>query len=356
LRVAIVGAGIAGLSCAYELKKQGITTDIFDRKDYLEQSVDFNTCTLKLFDRSHLDPIKYLRKKYGLKLDPAYPLTEIIMNAPSKRTVVRGKLGYIFVRGDFDKSLENQVYTNSKVSITFQKHIEVEKIKKDYEYVVDASGNIKLARKLNVWTPTLNAFTRIAVVSGKFKTGSLTMWVNTEYCRNAFAFQIAHSSEKACLVLTVNDITHSELDYYWEKFLIDENIRYTIIKTSDVENNLGFAQPARVDNVFIIGRAGGFIDSVLGFGMINCIESGIYAARAIAKGFDYNKLIIPIMNNLKNKHEFRKILNTFGNQDYDKLVTLLGLPGVKHAIYNNPLAKITHATFLAKAYNKLNES
>ena len=91
MNVAIIGAGIAGLSCAYELKRNGVIPTIFEEKQYLSQAVDFNTTTLKLFDRNMSDPMRYLKKEYNLNIKPLNALKEIVMNSPNKQTVIKGK-------------------------------------------------------------------------------------------------------------------------------------------------------------------------------------------------------------------------------------------------------------------------
>lgn len=351
LKVAIIGAGISGLSCAYELKRYGIIPTIFEKKESLSQCVDFNTTTLKLFDRNISNPMRYLKKEYNLDVKPLNTLNQIEMISPNNKTVVKGNLGYIFNRGENKISLENQIKSNTNLSIIFNKHVEIDDIINEYDYIVVATGEINTAKRLSLWSPTYYAFSRIAIISGTFNPNSLKMWVNTEYTKSCFTFLLPHSTNKASLVLTVDNINQNELDYYWEKFIKGEKITNTIIKTSDVESCIGFVCPPKVNNIYFIGVAGGFIDSVLEFGMLNGIESGLFAAQSIAKDISFDKLIKPIIKDLKNKHEFRKSLNTFSNNDFDKLIKFLGLPIIKQLIYNNPLSKVTHGTLLAKMYN-----
>ncbi len=109
MRVAIIGAGPAGLSCAYELEKHDIVPTIFEEKSYIGENTDFSTCTLKLFDRSITNPIKRLDRKYNIKLSPFRSLKEIIMISPNRQSTVRGNLGLIFSRGEHKDSLENQL-------------------------------------------------------------------------------------------------------------------------------------------------------------------------------------------------------------------------------------------------------
>ncbi len=232
------------------------------------------------------------------------------------------------------------------------KKVEFNSIKNDFDYIVVTTGNTDIATQLKVCTPLSSVLARLAVLKGNFKTDSLKMWVNTSYARNCFAFHLASSTEKACLALAVNDITFSELDYYWNEFLSTEKVNYNITETSNVKHTLGVACPPRKDNILFAGKAAGYIDGILGFGMADAIESGVLAARSIVTGSDYTESVRPISKDIENKYEFRRVLNTFSNRHFDILVGLLGFPVVKQLIYNNPLAKVTHLTPLARLYNK----
>ncbi len=351
MKVAIIGAGPAGLSCAYELEKHDIVPTIFEEKRYVGENVDFSTCTLKLFDRGIANPLKRLDRKYNIKLTPFRLLKEIIMISPNSQSTVQGNLGLIFNRGEHADSLENQLASMVRSPITLENKIELNSIRNAFDYIVVATGNTDIATQLNVCNPLSCVLARLAVVKGNFKTDSLRMWVNTNYARNCFAFLLASTPEKACLVLAVNDITFPELDYYWNEFLSVEKINYNILNTSDVKNTLGVACPPRFNNIFFVGKAAGYIDGILGFGMIDAIESGILAARSIVKGSDYIDSSKPISKDIEKKYEFRKVLNTFSNNYYDILIGLLGFPVVKQLIYNNPFAKVTHLTPLARLYN-----
>lgn len=88
-----------------------------------------------------------------------------------------------------------------------------------------------------------------------------------------------------------------------------------------------------------MGNTGGMIDNFLGFGMIKAIDSGILAARAIVENLDYDKLVKPYVRVVKQLYEYRKMLNVLTNKDYDTDISILGLPLIKHMVYNNPLYK-----------------
>ena len=90
------------------------------------------------------------------------------------------------------------------------------------------------------------------------------------------------------------------------------------------------------------------IDDFLGFGTLRAIESGILAARAIVHKLDYNILLTPFKKEVKQMYEYRKMLNVLTNQDLDKDMSIIGIPGLKHMIYNNPLYKAKYGVFAPK--------
>lgn len=274
------------------------------------------------------------------------------MVSQEKETVIKGNLGYKFWRGEHKCTIENQLFSNIDFPINFNTSVDVNKLKNEYDYVVVATGDEIIAKGFGIFNQTFASYVRIATISGEYNPDSWKIWLNTDYAKNAHAYMAPKDSNKACLVLIVNDIEKEDLDYYWKKFITQEKITYTIEKTMDLSHNLGYLSSNVVDNVLFTGIPGGCIDDCLGFGVVKGIESGVLAARSIIYKQDYNKLINPIKNDIKRKHEFRKVINTFNNQKFYRLVTFLGLPFIKQFIYNNPLSKIKYYTFLAKIYNK----
>lgn len=354
MKVAIIGAGLAGLSCAFELKKYGVTPDIFEIKSAVGSPLEHTICTLNIFDRTVMNPVKYLKKKYKLSITPLFPLTELTMIAPNKEAIIRGgNLGYVFKRGYEKYSLENQIKSHVGLPISFNTYVKINDIKDSYDRIVVATGDDSLVKDMGMWT-TSNAYqVRIATVLGDFKTGSIKMWLNADYAKNCYCYLLANSTKEACLVLTLNDASHYDLDFYWKEFLINAEMAYVITETRDSEYNIGYPDSVQAGNIYFAGNSAGLMDDFLGFGAIRAIESGIYAARAVAKGFNYSTLMQPLQNDVRAIHEFRKTLNTFDNEDLDRLVAFLGLPVVKQFIYNNPLFKARHSTFVAKLFNSL---
>ena len=353
IRVAIIGAGLSGLSCAHELKLHGIDPVIFEEKSMIGEILDYQNILFNMFNfPQYGDSLKFLKKKYNLDIKHQFRIREISITAPNRKVyTARGNLGYIMKRGTARDSVENQLIRAADVPVRFNTYVEIENITDEFDHIVVATGTDIIPKKFNIFSTTFNGFVRIANVLGEFKTGSVRMWFNSEYSKNAYAYLIPYSSKAARLILIVNGITHEELDVYWKKFLEEEKITYYITEARDREHNVGFVDPVQVGKVYFVGNAGGFIDDLFGFGSAKAEISGVTAARAIIRSGDYDRMIKPFKDDFRKKHEFRTVMNTWSNDEVSRALAFLHFPIIKQFIYNNPLFKLTHTTFIAKAHN-----
>ncbi|HWQ29631.1 MAG TPA: FAD-dependent oxidoreductase, partial [Negativicutes bacterium] len=109
MKVAIVGAGISGLSCAIALERHGITPVIFEKRAHVGEALLYSSIWPSIISRPITDPLKYLKREYSLELSPSSHIRKMMMLSPGKRAVERGGLGYIFRRGFQDQALEAQL-------------------------------------------------------------------------------------------------------------------------------------------------------------------------------------------------------------------------------------------------------
>lgn len=354
MKVAIIGAGLSGLSCAFELKKYDIIPTIFEQNSHLGDYICKACISLRLFNRWFSDPFEKMSKLYGLNLYPQYHIKNLEINGPTKCMDVRGNHGYIIKRGIDSDSIENQIAAQTKIPVKLGNAVKINDIKNDFDYIVVATGNNTIAKKLGVWVNTFTAQARYVTVSGDFKTDDVRIWFNTKYAKNGFCYMIPKTLNQAVIVLVVNGIRQNELDHYWKEFKKTEKITYPILESKDTEHSCGFLKQYNVDNIYFIGNTAGLTDDFIGFGGINAIESGIFAARSMANIHDYRRQIEPIHKNIERLHEYRTAFNSLDNANLDTAITIIGLPVLKQLVYNNPLFKFTHSSFLPKIYNKLN--
>ena len=110
--------------------------------------------------------------------------------------------------------------------------------------------------------------------------------------------------------------------------------------------------PVRFGNVYFTGIAGGFLDNFFGFGSLKAIFSGLLAGKCIANNLEYQDITKSIIKTIKKKREFRTAVDNFDNRDFDRILSIMSLPGIKQLIFNNPIFKVTQGTFIPKIYNK----
>ncbi|NJD01844.1 MAG: dehydrogenase [Ruminiclostridium sp.] len=353
MKVAIIGAGVSGLSCALKLKQNGILPTVFEAREKVGDAICSSCISLRILTRSFHDYFYYINKKYGLELKPLHQINKIIMHSPGRSASISGKLGYTIKRGTDLLSIENQIAAKAGVDILFDKYVEISQLINVFDKIIVATGNNVIPVKLGAWSDSFNAVTRNSKVLGEFDTGTVEIWFDTRHSKNTFCYLVPLSPNEASIVLCVDGISSHEIDIYWNKFMEIEKIKYPVIEFIDAKHICGEVYPYNQGKVYFTGNAAGFTDSFIGLGIFNAIESGFLAARAIIENTDYNKLVLPISKNVAAINEYRDAVNVFENKDYDRLLSVLNLPLVKQYIYNNPFFKVSHGQNIIKALNNV---
>lgn len=349
MKVAIIGAGISGLSAAICLEKYGVKPDIFERKPKVGELFNHVAGLLQIINRPIKDPIEYLDNTFGISIAPLNVLNKVIMHGPTVTSTVKSdKLGYMILRGQGSNSIENQLYKKLSTNINFNINADYKKLKEEYDYVIVATGNHQIPKEAGCWQEMVNTWVRAADVIGKFDTTALIMWINTLYCKSGYVYLTPFNENRATLSLIVPYITKDELKYYWDAFLKIEKMDLDIVNIVDLQHTSGNCFPHRYENLFFVGNAGGAIEPFLGFGMFASIISGALAAKSIVTGSDFEKDIIFLTNENLRMLEFRKALDSMSNDKFDKLIKLLTFTPIKKIIYDTNFNVIKYMPLITK--------
>lgn len=355
MKVAIVGAGISGLACAYQLESYGIDPIIFEAQSAVGGGYNHVAAILQVFTRSIKDPVRYEKYKYDIPIQPTAVINKIIMNGPTKKSIIRGNnLGYFFVRGPEEGSLESNLFKLIKSNINFNTKIDdLEPLKREFDYVVVATGSNQFTKLYGCWQDLMETWLKGAVILGEFDPNVLMMWINIVYAKSGYAYLAPYDSRRALLALMVPYIKKDELETNWQTFLKIENITNERVEEFVIQHKSGNVYPHAVENVYFVGNAGGILEPFLGFGQFHALLSGSIAAKCIVEAKDYEQEIKYIHEEFMKMLTFRKALDALTNRGFDFIVGLLGFPGFNKIIYNTGLNVVRYASWLVdNAYNK----
>lgn len=356
MKVAIIGAGIAGLCCAHELERHGIAPVIYERYSFIGEPYPHVTAILNIVHRSVKDAVRYF-KSLNIDLKPLSVVNNAVHKSPNRMTTIKGNLGYTFLYTKDEYSIKRQLVASLKnTKILFNEMGDYKKLSKIYDYVVISTGTSAFAEELGIWQPWLQAYVKGAVIQGNFDLGTVFIWINKKCLKNGYAYMTSFSPKKAAIIIVVPDINEKEVDHYWELFLHAEDLKYEIVEEFKLNHHSGYVYPKIVDNVIFVGNAAGGIDPFLGFGALNAVTTGVAAARTIAQAKDYEKQIKHVMDHNIQMRQFRKMFDMLDDKSYDKLIRAIGLPGVKHLLYHSPLNVAAVGAFASKFILKGNGS
>lgn len=336
LKVAVVGAGPSGLACALELERWGIKPVVYERCHRVGHPAEMVHAFLHLAYRPVTDQLAYLAEKCHLPLMPLNILHTIHMHSCSHRTVLHSRrFGYLIARGRQPCSLERQLAARLRSPILLETPADALTLSRHFDAVVAATGNSSIARALGYWQELSNVTVKGAVVLGRFDPTALHIFFDTTYAGKGFGYLAPFDRGRACLLLSVGGIGGNEMDDHWEMFLEAEKLHYPVVEIFEQQFHAGRVTRQRQDNIFLVGNSGGFTDNLLGLGLFSGLISGVLAARAIAFDLDYEALVKPLLRHIDRLNDLRLALDHLDNRGLNRLVCFLGLPGVKHLIYNS---------------------
>ena len=140
MRIAIIGAGLAGLACAIECERLGVVPDVFERDESVGMKFPFLNELCGLFSRN-IEKDTIITELRKLKKTP------IFYNSPAN----------------------------------------YKELSKKYDYVVVASGKDTESAEMGVWEDQGQVSTLSGIALGKFQIENLAIYFNTDYAGSGFA-------------------------------------------------------------------------------------------------------------------------------------------------------------------------
>lgn len=326
--VAIIGAGAAGLACAFNLEKFGIYPDVYEIQERIGgRGFDHTLGWMNIMYRPMKDPLVYLNKKYGYNIKPMAEIKRLVINSPNNSVSIDGKLGYIHLSGPDRRSIYHQIYPYIKNSnFKFAQDINFRQLSEDYDHVVMANGYTDMAELCGLFNTDVAGYVRGATVYGHFDPETIYMWFNTEFAQHAYAYFVPWSDRKGSLTLNMLETTVHGAAVCWKRFIDHINWDIEIGDIWETPHALGHLDKLIYDNIIFTGAAGGFLDPLFAFGNVGSLVSGGAAALHIAGAGDYYEETKFFIERNKKARTLRRYVDKFTNDDFDKMVGFLKTP------------------------------
>ncbi len=353
MKVAIMGAGLSGLSCAITLEKNGIHPVIFENRSKVGDRFVHGEILLSILNRPIFDSISYFCENYGIFLHPTSNIKNLFLHSENKEALVKGHLGFTNIRGRHENSFENQLAKQVKSKIVFNSKYVYEDLIKDFTHVVIATGDAEYAMKVQDYQKDLTVTLKGATIEGHFDLYAAYAWLNNDFTPKGYGYLIPYSQKEANVVIAYPDYPENkklDIDLLWEKFYDrvcrDLKQNFKITDGFQVRNYIiGICKYPRIGNTFFVGNCFGSIMPFLGFGQFMAILTGIYAAYDICGIGNYEELTKPFQDSYKNSLVLRHALEKLDNRKLDKMTDVMnGYVGQKlfNTKYKDPLKLISY--------------
>lgn len=369
MKVAIMGAGMAGLSCAITLERNSVTPTIFEKRSSVGDRFVNAESMFHILNRPVRDCLPHLREKFGIQLNPNAEVHKIMLHSKNETGSISGNIGYLNVRGRQRNSYEVQLKNQVKSSIEYNSEYEYEELCKNFDAVVLATGDAAYAAHLGNYRSDLTCTARGATIVGNFEADTPHVWFNYDILPRGYGWVIPYSDKEANIVMLYPDYPHNiklDINEMWEQFYAqashDLNQDFHITdKFEFTRYMVGICNHAKVENTYFTGNCFGAISPGLGFGQFTSILTGVFSAYDICGIGDYKQLTKPLRTNYENSLILRKLLENFKDDDFDFVVKNLSIPLIsrftdKLCSYDTRIELLKDVTPLMKLFNKFKEA
>lgn len=328
MEVAIMGAGISGLSCAITLEKHGIQPIIFEKRNCVGDRFVNAEAMFSILNRPIKDCLPYIADNYGIVLNPIDEVNKLVIHSKNKIGSIHGKIGYTNVRGRHEESYECQLEKQINSKINFNSTIEYEELCEKFEYVILAAGDGAYASKLGNYRCDVTCTIRGATVEGEFITDIPHVWFNYDILPKGYAWVIPFSEKEANLVIAYPDYDDNiklDIDTMWEKFydLVCKELQQNFKITDKFEITrymMGICNKPRVNNTYFVGNCFGALSPGLGFGQFTSVLTGVYSAYDLCGIGKYEELVKPLFKNYNHSLVLRRYLENLNDNNLDFIV------------------------------------
>jgi len=323
----IIGGGPSGCSCAYELTKSGRKVLLMDKALFPRHKPCAGGITIKTLnhlpiDISHL--IEHKAKKMKFSFGDSKQVNLSHENG-SCVMVIRDKFDEYF----FNKTIElgtsfKKIKKIQNISVLENRVLlKVDDIMYEAEFLIGADGANSIVRKM---TSDLKYDNPVYAYEGIVKKQEINQV--TEFVFNEFGYAWIFPKEEHYNVGIGNLIVSKDRQKVTKKDLYEfVSQRF---KTNEIKSITAFPIGTEgenyksANNVFLVGDAAGFAESLLGEGIYNAVVSGKYAAKAIIKSKlsensasqEYNKFLTSFTDELKLYKKGAKILYGYPRISY----------------------------------------
>ncbi|WP_353894151.1 NAD(P)-binding protein [Proteinivorax hydrogeniformans] len=358
-RIAIMGAGVAGLACAYELEKMGVSPDIFEMaKQTGSRGFNHTLGWINLMYRPVQDPVIHLKEKYGLNLRAMEEIRRVNFYTANNSATLEGKLGYIFLSGPDERAITSQLKAHIETEIQYESITNFRELARDYDHVVVATGTPEIPKLCGIWNTDISGYVRGATVKGNFDPKTVGMWMEKAYSQSGYGYFVPWNDRKGSLILNMLEVGEYGAKLCWDKFIDSLGWDVEYEEFYETPHNIGHISKHQLGNLYFVGLAGGFIDPLFAFGSIECLASGAAAAQSIIKGKDFTELTHMWLRRNQQLLMMRRYVDKFRDEDFDRAFEVVKTPGFRSLVTRTNiniiylLSKMTN-TFASKKVDRV---
>jgi len=341
--VAVVGAGPTGLICASELEKLGEKTIVIEEDKIIGEPVEcaglFNISGLKRLGIKKGDYV--LNKVKGAKVIASSGASANIGGKEDKALVVD--------RGEFDRFLakeyNGELVLGKKVTdihgksenyeIDFGRKIEAKRV------VLATGYNPSLHKSLDFSGPSEYISTSQYEIQGINADPDFVELYVGSVAPGFFAWVIPVNEDVSRIglgVMNAKESTH----YYMESFLKRLKAEERFKEKNKVIHRSGGLVPlfeptqeVAHKNAYLVGDAATHVKATTGGGVM----IGGLAAKALAKAIhtdtNYGVALVSIAKELNDHLMVRRVINRFGDTEYEHMIEFLNKPEIKKLVEEN---------------------